>query len=77
MYGRQGLACHPKHRRKKVAYLDSAGNVNYTDPTQGQVGANWQAFERQKLALSAHSVRPSTPGTALPSGAEKAERGHD
>lgn len=60
-----------------MAYLDSAGNVNYSDPTQGQVGANWQAFHRQQTALAPGKVAPAAPSSALPAGAEKAERGHD
>ena len=60
-----------------MAYLDSAGNVNYSDPTQGAIGALWQQYERQRAALSAHAVRPIAPSSVLPSGAEKAERGHD
>lgn len=61
-----------------MAYLDTAGNVNYSDPTQGQVGAQWQAFHRQQIALSGSSkVAPTTPASVLPAGAEKAARGHD
>lgn len=60
-----------------MAYLDTAGNVNYTDPTQGQVGAQWQAFHRQQAALAPGKVAPAAPASALPSGGEKAARGHD
>ena len=62
-----------------MAYLDSAGNVNYSDPTQGQVGAQWQAFHRQQTALQSGpgKVQPAVPASVLPAGAEKAARGHD
>ena len=61
-----------------MAYLDSAGNVNYSDPTQGIVGAQWQAFHRQQTALAGSSkVSPASPASALPAGAEKAAKGHD
>lgn len=60
-----------------MAYLDSAGNVNYSDPTQGQVGQQWQHFHRQQAALAHMKVPATAPSSTLPSGAEKAERGHD
>lgn len=60
-----------------MAYLDSAGNVNYSDPTQGQVGQQWQHFHRQQTALAAQKTTPATPASVLPAGAEKAARGHD
>jgi len=60
-----------------MAYLDPNGNVNFTDPTQGQVGAQWQQFERQRQHLAAQHITMAAPASNLPSGAEKAERGHD
>ena len=58
-----------------MAYLDSAGNVNYSDPTQGQVGAQWQAFHRVQSALP--TSKAIAPASTLPVGGEKAARGHD
>ena len=62
-----------------MAYLDSAGNVNYADPTQGLVGAQWQAFHRQQthVAFGSSHVLVAPPVSVLPAGAEKAARGHD